>query len=98
VLLNVTDVDVAPAIDDAAAQAGRLCYRSRAAGHVTAHGRSADVRHLDFPVCGDVVVRPRPPGQAPPMPFDNGGTAEALEAAHDVALPAVARHPRGGAR
>jgi dienelactone hydrolase len=59
---------------------------------MTAHGRDADVRHLDFPDCGHVVVRPWPPGQAPPMPFDNGGTPEALDAAHDVALPAIARH------
>ena len=59
---------------------------------MTAHGRGADVRHLYFPECGHVVVRPWPPGQAPPMPFDNGGTAEALDTAHDVALPAVVRH------
>jgi hypothetical protein len=59
-----------------------------------AHGRSADVHHLDFPECGHVVVRPWPPGQAPPMPFDNGGTAAALDAAHDVALPAVVQHLR----
>jgi hypothetical protein len=26
------------------------------------------------------------------MPFDNGGTPEALDAAHEVALPAVVRH------
>ena len=57
-----------------------------------AHGRSSDVRHLDFPECGHVVVRPWPPGAAPPMPYDNGGTPEALDAAHEVALPAVARH------
>jgi len=61
-----------------------------------AHSRSADVRHLDFPECGHVVVRPWPPGQAPPMPFDNGGTDEALDAAHDAALPAVVRHLREG--
>jgi len=61
-----------------------------------AHGRGADVRHLDFPECGHVVVRPWPPGQAPPMPFDNGGTDEALDAVHDVALPAVVGHLRGG--
>jgi pimeloyl-ACP methyl ester carboxylesterase len=60
-----------------------------------AHGRGADVRHLDFPECGHVVVRPWPPGQAPPMPYDNGGTAEALDAAHDQALPAVVRHLGG---
>ena len=60
-----------------------------------AHGRSADVRHLNFPECGHVVVRPWPPGQAPPMPFDNGGTDEALDAAHDIALPAVVGHLRG---
>lgn len=59
------------------------------------HGRLSDVRHLDFPECGHVVVRPWPSGQAPPMPFDNGGTAEALDAAHDVALPAVVRHLGG---
>jgi dienelactone hydrolase len=59
------------------------------------HGRSADVRHLDFPKCGHVVVRPWAPGQAPPTPFDNGGTADALDAAHDVALPAVVRHLSG---
>lgn len=62
---------------------------------MTAHGRGADVRHLDFPGCGHVVVRPWPPGQAPPVPFDNGGSAEALDAAHEVALPAVAGHLRG---
>jgi len=28
------------------------------------------------------------------MPFDNGGTADALNASHDVALPAVDRHFR----
>jgi dienelactone hydrolase len=61
-----------------------------------AHGRGGDVRHLDFPRCGHVVVRPWPQGQAPPMPFDNGGTDEALDAAHDVALPTVVRHLRGG--
>ena len=60
-----------------------------------AHGRDADVRHLDFPECGHVIVRPWAPGEAPPMPFDNGGTAEALDAAHDMALPAVARHLAG---
>ena len=59
------------------------------------HGRGQDVRHLDFPRCGHVVVRPWPPGQAPPTPFDNGGTAEALDAAHEVALPAVATHLGG---
>ena len=62
---------------------------------MAAHGRSADVRHLDFPDCGHVVVRPWPPGQAPDMPFDNGGTADALDAAHEVALPAVVRHLGG---
>jgi dienelactone hydrolase len=62
---------------------------------MNAHGRSADVRHLDFPECGHVVVRPWASGQAPSMPFDNGGTAEALDAAHEVALPAVVRHLGG---
>lgn len=57
-----------------------------------AHGRGTEVRHLDFPECGHVVVRPWPPGEAPSMPFDNGGTDEALDAAHDAALPAVANH------
>jgi pimeloyl-ACP methyl ester carboxylesterase len=61
---------------------------------MTAHGRSADVRHLDFPECGHVVVRPWPSGQAPPMPYDNGGTPDALDAAHEVALPEVVRHLR----
>lgn len=60
-----------------------------------AHSRGADVRHLDFPECGHVVVRPWRPGEAPLMPFDNGGTDEALDAAHDVALPAVVGHLRG---
>ena len=60
-----------------------------------AHGRRADVRHLTFPECGHVVIRPWPAGQAPPMPYDNGGTAEALDAAHDVALPEVVRHLGG---
>lgn len=64
------------------------------AARMKAHGRSADVRHLDFPECGHVVVRPWPQGQAPPMAYDNGGTAEALDAAHDEALPAVVRHLR----
>lgn len=61
---------------------------------MTAHGRAADVRHIDFPECGHVVVRPWPAGQAPPMPFDHGGTDEALDAAHEVALPEVVRHLR----
>lgn len=61
-----------------------------------AHRRSSNVRFLDFPECGHVVVRPWPPGDAPPMPFDHGGTAEALDAAHDVALPEVVRHLGGG--
>jgi pimeloyl-ACP methyl ester carboxylesterase len=60
-----------------------------------AHGRSGDVRHLDFPECGHVVVRPWAPGQAPATPYDNGGTAEALDAAHEEALPEVVRHLRG---
>lgn len=68
----------------------------RIVDRMDAHGRGADVRHLDFPECGHVVVRPWPPGQAPPMPFDNGGTDEALDAAHDVALPAVVSHLGGG--
>jgi len=51
---------------------------------------------FDFPDCGHVVVRPWPPGQAPPMPFDNGGTHDALDAAHAVALPAVVTHLRAG--
>jgi len=59
---------------------------------MTAHRRGQDIRHLDFPDCGHVVVRPWPPGQAPTMPFDNGGTAEALDAAHEMAFPAVVRH------
>lgn len=63
---------------------------------MAAHSRGADVDHLDFPECGHVVVRPWPSGQAPPTPFDNGGTDEALDAAHDVALPAVVDHLRGG--
>ena len=57
-----------------------------------AHDRGADVRHLDFPDCGHVIVRPWSWGQAPQMPFDNGGTAEALDSAHKVASPAVAEH------
>lgn len=64
-------------------------------GRMKAHGRDADMRHLNFPDCGHVVVRPWPTGQAPPMPYDNGGTAEALDAAHAVALPEVVRHLRG---
>jgi Amidohydrolase len=39
--------------------------------------------------------RPWPPGQAPPMPYDNGGSVEALDAAHDVALPALVDHLGG---
>ena len=62
---------------------------------MTAHGRSSDVQHLDFPECGHVVVRPWPKGPPPPMSADNGGTDAALDAAHDVALPAVARHLGG---
>lgn len=62
---------------------------------MAALGRRAAVRHLDFPECGHIVVRPWAPGQAPPMPFDNGGTADALDAAHEVALPAVVRHLHG---
>lgn len=60
-----------------------------------AYGRRADVRHLDFPDCGHVVVRPWPPGQAPAGPYDNGGTAEALDAAHERAFPEVVAHLRG---
>lgn len=60
-----------------------------------AHGRGADVRHIHFPDCGHVIVRPWPPGQAPPTPFDNGGTPAALDAAHEIALPEVVRHLRG---
>jgi pimeloyl-ACP methyl ester carboxylesterase len=59
------------------------------------HGRSDEVCHLDFPECGHVVVRPWPAGQAPLLPFDNGGTAEALDAAHALALPAIVRHLGG---
>lgn len=62
---------------------------------MTLYGRSADVDHLDFPDCGHVVVRPWPPGPTPAMPFDNGGTADALDAAHEIALPAVVRHLGG---
>src|SRR4051794_36749780 len=62
---------------------------------MAACGRGSDVRHLNFADCGHVVIRPWPPGQAPPMPYDNGGTPEALDAAHDVALPEVVRHLRG---
>jgi pimeloyl-ACP methyl ester carboxylesterase len=61
-----------------------------------AHGRGTHVRHVDFPGCGHVVVRPWPHGQAPPMLFDNGGTEEALDSAHDVALSAVVSHLHGG--
>ena len=64
-------------------------------GRMKAHGRSSEVRHLQFPECGHVVVRPWPPGAAPETPFDNGGTPEALDAAHDVALPEVVRHLGG---
>lgn len=60
-----------------------------------AYGRSAHVRHLSFPRCGHVVVWPWPPGAAPSMPYDNGGTAEALDAAHEAALPEVVRRLRG---
>src|SRR3954452_23376072 len=69
--------------------AGMICNRT------TACGGGSDVRHLNFPDCGHVVIRPWPPGQAPPMPYDNGGTPEALDAAHDVALPEVVRHLSG---
>jgi dienelactone hydrolase len=62
---------------------------------MTAHGRSTDVRHVEFPDCGHVVIRPWPLGEAPFMPFDNGGTPRALDAAHEVALPAVVRHLGG---
>jgi dipeptidyl aminopeptidase/acylaminoacyl peptidase len=68
---------------------------TRIADRMTAAGRATDVRHIDFPDCGHVVVRPWPPGQQPPLPGDLGGTPEALDAAHDVALPAVVRHLRG---
>jgi pimeloyl-ACP methyl ester carboxylesterase len=60
-----------------------------------AHGRAADVRHLNFPECGHVIVRPWPAGQAPPTAFDYGGTVQALDAAHNVALPEVVQHLRG---
>jgi len=61
-----------------------------------AHGRGADIRHINFPDCGHVIVRPWPKGEAPPpTPFDNGGTPEALDAAHEIALPAVVQHLRG---
>lgn len=60
-----------------------------------AHGRAADVRHIDFPDCGHVIIRPWPLGQAPQTQFDNGGTAAALDAAHEIALPEVVRHLRG---
>ena len=56
------------------------------------YGQGSDVRHLDFPQRDHVVVRPWRPGQVAPTPFDDGGTVEALDAAHDVALPAVVRH------
>lgn len=69
--------------------AGMICDRMKASG------QSANVRHLNFPGCGHVVVRPWAPGQAPPMTYDNGGTDEALDAAHDEALPEVIRHLRG---
>ncbi|HYD08927.1 MAG TPA: acyl-CoA thioester hydrolase/BAAT C-terminal domain-containing protein, partial [Acidimicrobiales bacterium] len=59
---------------------------------MAAHGRRRDVEHLDFPDCGHVVVRPWPKGMDPPMEFDNGGTVAGLDAAHDVALPAVVAH------
>lgn len=65
-------------------------------GRLDAHGRGADVRHLNFPECGHLVVRPWPPGKAPPTPYDNGGTTEALDAAHEVALPEIVVHLRGG--
>jgi len=65
---------------------------------MAAHGRRDDVRHLDFPDCGHVIVRPWPSGAAPAMPFDNGGTAAALDAAHEVALPAVVEHLGGVTR
>lgn len=58
------------------------------------HSRAAEVRHIDFPECGHVIVRPWSPGKAPPTAFDYGGTVEALDAAHDVALPEVVRHLR----
>lgn len=59
------------------------------------HGRGADVRHIDFPDCGHVIVRPWHQGQAPPTRFDNGGTPAALDAAHEIALPEVVQHLRG---
>lgn len=68
------------------AMAEMICER------MAAHGRRQDVQHLHFPECGHVVVRPWPAGQMPPTPFDNGGTPEALDAAHEIALPAVAAH------
>jgi pimeloyl-ACP methyl ester carboxylesterase len=67
----------------------------RVVARMAAHGRASDVEHLDFPDCGHVVVRPWPKGPAPPMPFDNGGTDDALDRAHEVALPAVVRHLGG---
>jgi uncharacterized protein len=59
---------------------------------MAAHGRSEGVQRLHFPECGHVIIRPWPKGQMPPTPFDNGGTPEALDAAHEAALPEVVRH------
>ena len=64
----------------------------RIVARMRANGRGDDVEHLVFPECGHVIVRPWPAGFVPDMPFDNGGTPAALDAAHEMALPAVVRH------
>lgn len=59
---------------------------------MNSNGRRDAVRHVNFPDCGHVIVRPWPPGQAPPIAADIGGTDQALDDAHDAALPEVVRH------
>jgi dienelactone hydrolase len=64
-----------------------------------ANGRKRDVRHINFPDAGHVLfpyaARGADEGDAPPMPYDLGGSPAAAQQAHAIAWPEVVRTLQG---
>jgi uncharacterized protein len=81
--------------DDRVWSTGRMC--NMVVKRMSAHRRSADVVHLDYPRAGHMLFPYTPPADVPfpPFPMDLGGTPEADAEAHASAWPQVVRHLQG---
>jgi dienelactone hydrolase len=85
--------------DDQVWPAERMCRMI--ADRMAAHGRRADVTHLNYPEAGHGLFPYTGPSGASPraqMRLDLGGSAAASQAAHADAWPRVVAHLRASAR